>query len=182
MTDDMTCKEFAELLKTRDAHYPLSDRYVEDVHDSPDKSGDDEREHMIIWFEGERQNGHGPLLPQHPQHERAPLLRALGKRRVAAVDCGSGGRADRDGPARLRRRRGGGQLPPRLRRDSRDYPLERGLLTGEGADAVSARGKRGQSRQKQNPRRQARIRANLARTSTFGTPTTRGEEQVALWQ
>ena len=149
MTDDMTCKEFAELLKTRDAHYPLSDRYVEDVH---------------------------------PQHERAPLLRALGKRRVAAVDCGSGGGADRDGPARLRRRRGGGQLPPRLRRDSRDYPLERGLLTGEGADAVSARGKRGQSRQKQNPRRQARIRANLARTSTFGTPTTRGEEQVALWQ
>ena len=48
MTDDMTCREFAKLLKTRDAHYPLSDRYVNEIHDSPDKSGDDEREHMII--------------------------------------------------------------------------------------------------------------------------------------
>ena len=71
MTEDMTCREFAKLLKTRDAHYPLSDRYVNEIHDSPDKSGNDEREHMIIWFEANDKTGTGPSLA-------APRTRARG--------------------------------------------------------------------------------------------------------
>ena len=78
MTDDMTCKEFAELLKTRDAHYPLSDRYVEDVHDSPDKSGDDEREHMIIWFEANDKTGTGPYSRSTPNTRALRCYARLG--------------------------------------------------------------------------------------------------------
>lgn len=78
MTDDMTCKEFAELLKTRDAHYPLSDRYVEDVHDSPDKSGDDEREHMIIWFEANDKTGTGPYSRSTPNTSARRCYARLG--------------------------------------------------------------------------------------------------------
>lgn len=66
MTEDMTCREFAKLLKTHDAHYPLSDRYVNEIHDSPDKSGNDEREHMIIWFEANDKTGTGPYSRSTP--------------------------------------------------------------------------------------------------------------------
>lgn len=142
MTEDMTCREFAKLLKTHDAHYPLSDRYVNEIHDSPDKSGNDEREHMIIWFEANDKTGtDGALLSQHPEHERAALLRAVGERGIAPVDSGGGGRAHRNGAARLRRRCRGGQLPPRLRRDTRDHPLERDLHASDEAAAVGARGR-----------------------------------------
>ena len=86
MTDDMTCKEFAELLKTRDAHYPISDRYVNEVHDSPDKSGDDEREHMIIWFEANDKTGTGPYSRSTPNTSARRCYARLGTR---GRSCGS---------------------------------------------------------------------------------------------
>lgn len=63
---ELTCREFAELLRSREAHYPISDRYVSEVHDSPDKSGSDEREHMVIWFEANETKGSGPYSRNNP--------------------------------------------------------------------------------------------------------------------
>lgn len=40
----------------REAHHPLSDRYAGDAHDSPSKSGNDEREHAIIQLEASASN------------------------------------------------------------------------------------------------------------------------------
>lgn len=45
---ELTCREFAKFLRSREAHYPISDRYISEIHDSPNKSGEDEREHMMI--------------------------------------------------------------------------------------------------------------------------------------
>lgn len=56
---EITCQAFANLLETRKPHYPISDRYIEEVHDSPDKTGDDEREHMVTWFRANETVGHG---------------------------------------------------------------------------------------------------------------------------
>lgn len=63
---ELTCHEFAELLRSRNAHYPISDRYVSEVHDSPDKSGNDEQEHMIAWFESNETVGGGPYSRKTP--------------------------------------------------------------------------------------------------------------------
>lgn len=63
---ELTCREFAELLRSRKAHYPISDRYISEIHDSPDKSGEDEREHMIIWFESNETSGSGSYSRKTP--------------------------------------------------------------------------------------------------------------------
>lgn len=63
---EITCREFAELFESREAHYPISDRYVSEVHDSLDKSGDDEREHMIIWFNDNETTGSGSFSRKKP--------------------------------------------------------------------------------------------------------------------
>lgn len=57
--DDVRCRDFADFLASREAHYPHSDRYVAEVHDSPDKTGADEREHMVVWFRANETKGVG---------------------------------------------------------------------------------------------------------------------------
>lgn len=58
-TSDIGCREFAEMLAQRQDHYPASDRYIQCVHDSRDKTGRTEREHMIGWFSDNETIGSG---------------------------------------------------------------------------------------------------------------------------
>lgn len=58
-TNDLTCAQMARILERREAHYPVSDRYILEVHDSPDKTGADEREHMVCWFRANQTTGSG---------------------------------------------------------------------------------------------------------------------------
>lgn len=48
--DDMPCDEFAKLIQMGSDFYPISRQYMEEVHDSPVKSGSCEREHLYIWY------------------------------------------------------------------------------------------------------------------------------------
>ncbi len=56
---DFRCRDFARLLAAREDHYPVSDRYIAMVHDSSDKTGSDEREHMVAWFTDNETKGAG---------------------------------------------------------------------------------------------------------------------------
>lgn len=57
---DLACGQMARIFEHREDHYPVSDRYIREVHDSPDKTGDTEREHMTAWFRLNPTNGSGP--------------------------------------------------------------------------------------------------------------------------
>ena len=61
---DLSCAELARLFARRDDHYPISDRYLREVHDSPDKTGRTEREHMVSWFQANRTTGAGAYSRQ----------------------------------------------------------------------------------------------------------------------
>lgn len=63
---DIGCREFSNVLASKGAHYPYSDRYIDEVHDSPEKSGQDEREHMVIWFRANETKGSGSYSRQEP--------------------------------------------------------------------------------------------------------------------
>lgn len=56
---DLTCDQMARIFERREDHYPVSDRYVREVHDSPEKTGDTEREHMVVWFRLNSTTGSG---------------------------------------------------------------------------------------------------------------------------
>lgn len=75
---ELTCREFAKLLRSRKAHYPISDRYISEIHDSPDKSGEDEREHMIIWFESNQTCGSGSYSRKSPNRSARTCYGRLG--------------------------------------------------------------------------------------------------------
>ena len=75
---ELTCREFAKLLRSRKAHYPISDRYISEIHDSPDKSGEDEREHMIIWFEPNETCGSGSYSRKSPNRSARACYGRLG--------------------------------------------------------------------------------------------------------
>ena len=62
--NDVSCRRMAAFLGRCERHYPVSDRYVRDVHDSPDKMGRDEREHMVSWFESNATTGFGSYSRQ----------------------------------------------------------------------------------------------------------------------
>lgn len=62
--NDIKCRRFAKLLKTKQDHYPYSDKYIAEVHDSPDKTGHTEREHMVKWFRANETLGFGPYSRQ----------------------------------------------------------------------------------------------------------------------
>lgn len=64
--DDIRCSDFARMLATRRDHYPVSDRYIEHVHDSPDKMRRDEREHMVAWFADNETVGSGSYSRHSP--------------------------------------------------------------------------------------------------------------------
>lgn len=57
--NDLTCDQMARIFECREDHYPVSDRYVREEHDSPEKSGKNEREHMVIWFRLNSTTGSG---------------------------------------------------------------------------------------------------------------------------
>lgn len=64
--NDLQCRRFAELLATKKEHYLFSDRYIREVHDSPDKTGSNEREHMVRWFTDNETKGSGHYSRQQP--------------------------------------------------------------------------------------------------------------------
>lgn len=64
--NDIRCGTFANILAGKCDHYPYSDRYIAEVHDSPDKSGNTEREHMVIWFRANETTGSGSYSRQTP--------------------------------------------------------------------------------------------------------------------
>lgn len=75
---DITCLAFARFLKTRKLHYPISDRYIEEIHDSPDKTGEDEREHMVAWFMANETHGHGSYSRNTPNTSAKTCYGRLG--------------------------------------------------------------------------------------------------------
>lgn len=63
---DCDCREFADILSNKKPHYPISDRYITNIHDSPVKSGRNEREHMVSWFEDNETTGSGSYTRRVP--------------------------------------------------------------------------------------------------------------------
>lgn len=57
---DISCKQLAKFFDRCEDHYPISDRYIAEVHDSPDKGDRTEREHMRDWFRDNHRTGTGP--------------------------------------------------------------------------------------------------------------------------
>lgn len=76
-SNDMTCSAFADILAGKRDHYPYSDRYIAEVHDSPDKSGSTEREHMVIWFRANETTGSGSYSRQTPNTSARRCYNAL---------------------------------------------------------------------------------------------------------
>lgn len=64
--DDLRCRAFSDILAGKDDHYPYSDRYIEEVHDSLDAAGHTEREHMVGWFRANETKGCDPYSRQTP--------------------------------------------------------------------------------------------------------------------
>ena len=56
---DIRCRRFSDILRTKEDHYPYSDRYISEVHDSSTKTGRTEREHMVEWFRATETKGAG---------------------------------------------------------------------------------------------------------------------------
>lgn len=63
---DIRCKTFSDFLATKNDHYPYSDRYISEVHDSRDKTGRTEREHMVAWFRANETKGSGSYSRENP--------------------------------------------------------------------------------------------------------------------
>ena len=76
-TTDIRCKTFADFLATKSDHYPYSDKYITEVHDSPEKSGNTEREHMVIWFRANETKGSGSYSRQSPNHSARRCYNSL---------------------------------------------------------------------------------------------------------
>ena len=57
---DVSCMQLARFFSRCEDHYPISDRYIVEVHDSPDKGDRTEREHMRDWFRDNLRTGTGP--------------------------------------------------------------------------------------------------------------------------
>ena len=56
---DISCKQLSTFFARCEDHYPVSDRYIAEVHDSSLKTGRTEREHMMEWFRDNRTKGAG---------------------------------------------------------------------------------------------------------------------------
>ncbi|QKF07202.1 hypothetical protein HLV38_02985 [Berryella wangjianweii] len=74
---DIRCKKFAKILAAKADHYPYSDRYMGSVHDSPDKTGRTEREHMTGWFCGNETKGSGAYARQTSNHSSKRCYNSL---------------------------------------------------------------------------------------------------------
>ena len=67
-TEDVTCSQMARYFRRCSDHYPLSDRYIEEVHDSPDKHARTEKKHMMGWFLDNETTGYGSYSRQKGNH------------------------------------------------------------------------------------------------------------------
>lgn len=74
---DIRCKVFSDILATKQEHYPYSDKYVSEIHDSPDKTGETEREHMVIWFQANETKGSGSYSRSEPNHSAKRCYNSL---------------------------------------------------------------------------------------------------------
>lgn len=63
---DIRCRRFSDILRTKEDHYPYSDKYISEVHDSSTKTGRTEREHMVEWFRANETKGSGSYSRQAP--------------------------------------------------------------------------------------------------------------------
>lgn len=83
---DIRCKTFSGLLATKKNHYPYSDRYIAEVHDSSTKTGRTEREHMVEWFRFNETKGVRFVFAREPEQKRPSLLQQPYECGVAALD------------------------------------------------------------------------------------------------
>lgn len=74
---DIRCRKFSDILKTKSDHYPYSDKYIAEVHDSPDKTGRTEREHMVEWFHANETKGAGSYSRQSPNQSARRCYNSL---------------------------------------------------------------------------------------------------------
>lgn len=74
---DIRCREFSDFLSTKKDHYPYSDRYIAEVHDSPDKTGRTEREHMVVWFRANETKGSGSYSRETPNRSARRCYNSL---------------------------------------------------------------------------------------------------------
>ncbi|MBQ9001923.1 MAG: hypothetical protein IJ087_08735 [Eggerthellaceae bacterium] len=56
---NIPCKQLSKFFARCEDYYPVSDRYISEVHDSSLKTGRTEREHMAAWFRDSRTKGAG---------------------------------------------------------------------------------------------------------------------------
>lgn len=54
---DIRCRRFSDILRTKEDHYPYSDRYISEVHDSSTKTGRTERRAHGRMVSRERDQG-----------------------------------------------------------------------------------------------------------------------------
>ena len=74
---DIRCKKFSDILKAKSDNYPYSDRYIAEVHDSKDKTGRTEREHMVEWFRSNETKGFGLYSRQAPNQSARRCYNSL---------------------------------------------------------------------------------------------------------
>lgn len=74
---DIRCKTFSNLLATKSDHYTYSDRYISEIHDSPDKTGRTEREHMVEWFCANEAKGFDSYSRQSPNRSARRCYNSL---------------------------------------------------------------------------------------------------------
>lgn len=65
---DIRCKTFSDYLATKRDYYPYSDKYIEQVYDSKEKTGRNECEHMVSWFKANETKGSGAYSQQTPNN------------------------------------------------------------------------------------------------------------------
>ena len=63
---DIRCRKLSDILASKSDHYPYSDKYIAEVHDSKDKTGRTEREHRVEWFRANETKGSGAYSRQVP--------------------------------------------------------------------------------------------------------------------
>ncbi len=74
---DIRCKAFSDILKAKKDHYPYSDRYISQVHDSLEKTGRTEREHMVAWFRSNETKGGGHYSRLQPNRSAMRCYNSL---------------------------------------------------------------------------------------------------------
>ncbi len=74
---DIRCKRFSDYLARKDDHYPYSDKYISEIHDSSSKTGRTEREHMVEWFRSNETKGAGSYTRMSPNQSARRCYNSL---------------------------------------------------------------------------------------------------------